>query len=99
MKSEKEVKAYDEYQVKWLRQKGYFDAGRGMTDFFKYFVGAYALSSLNIETTIGIVIGYGIFCYFFGIFLYKYGWIDAQTEVANRQNQFVKQWRNKEKFK
>lgn len=89
----------------WMKvaiHKNYFDAGLGLTSYFKYFIGGYALSSLNIEKTLWLTLFYGVACYFLGIILFKTGWIEANTEVSNRFNPFVKEMRKKingKKFK
>lgn len=85
----------DEFKYKVFLLKNYFDAGLGLTSYFKYFIAGYALSSANVKTTILITFFYGIFCFLLGFLMFKYGWIDAQAEVANRYNPFVKEMRKK----
>ena len=82
-----------ELQFKFLVHKAYFDKGLGFTSYVKYMIAFFGVASLNVKLTMYIGIGYAIFCYIFGMLFYKYGWIKAEHEVANRFNLFMKELR------
>lgn len=82
-------------KFKILLLKSYFDAGFAWSKYLTYFIGFFALASMDVKTTMIVTLAYGICCFFFGWFLYKYGWIEAQVEVSNQYNRFVHEVRKK----
>ena len=86
-------------KYKLMLLKGYFDKGYGITSYLKYLIAFFALASRDIKTTLIVGVVYGIFCFFFGYFWYKYDWTTAEMEVSNTFNKFVKEMRNKFKHR
>ena len=86
-----------ELKYKLLLHKSYFDKGWSFAS-----VGRYALvltglaegfSTGSMKLTLIIAAIYGFCCYIFGIFFYKYNWIRAEHEVANRFNLIMQEIR------
>ena len=86
-------------KVKILLQKRYFDIGYGQTSYIKLVIALFGLSSLNVKITMIVAGFYAVFCYCFGWAFVKYGWLEAEIEINNLNNKFVKQMRKKERFK
>jgi len=80
---------------KILLLKAYFDKGRGVTDYLKYLIGFFAISSLNVRATLIIALFYGVLCFIVGWLWFKYKLVDTETEIGNRFNPFVKEMRRK----
>ena len=79
--------------------KTYFEKGYNLTNYIKYFIALFGLSSLNVRLTLIFGFVYGIACYFIGYFWVKYGFLEAEIEVGNYFNRFVKEMRKKIKGK
>jgi hypothetical protein len=75
--------------------KSYFDKGYGVTSYFKYLIGFYALASMKVTLTMIIGVIYGIVCFILGYWWYKYDWIIAEIEIGNKYNLFVQEVRKK----
>ena len=73
--------------------KAYFDKGIGLTNYVKYLIAFFGISSLNVKATLILAVIYLISCFFLGWFWFKYKFIEAETEVNNRFNPFVKEMR------
>ena len=80
---------------KILLLKAYFDKCRGVTDYLKYLIGFFAISSLNVRATLIIALFYGVLCFIVGWLWFKYKLVDTETEIGNRFNPFVKEMRRK----
>lgn len=80
-------------------QKSYFDKGYGVSNYLKYLIAFFGLASNDVKTTLIIGIAYAIFCYFFGMMLFKIGYVEAEIEIGNRYNTFVKEMRKLYKSK
>lgn len=81
--------------LKFALQKAYFDEGYGLTSYFKYAIAVFGVASLDVSTTMIMFFVYGIICYFLGLWSFKSGFKEAQIEVGNIYNLFVKQMRKK----
>jgi len=82
--------------------KAYFDTGYGVTSYVKYLIAFYGLSSLDPKTTLIAAVIYGFSCFLVGWLWYKYDWVVASNEVANKFNLFQREVREKlndKKFK
>lgn len=86
--------------------KSYFDKGFSITNYIKYPLAIFAMyeavSDMDLTLTIWFSVFYCIFCFFFGWWWFKYGWMKAEIEVQNNFNMFVEQMRKavkKKKFK
>jgi hypothetical protein len=81
---------------KWIQmQKNYFAYGKSIFGFIYGLIALFGISSQNVKLTLIIGIIYYIFSYFFGKWLYKHKWVDADNECNNIYNPFVKQMRRK----
>ena len=84
---------------KFALLKSYFDEGYGLTSFPKYALTAIGIGSTIItKSIITVIIGavvYGIACFLIGLWSFKSGFREAQIEVSNKYNLFVKQMRKK----
>ena len=92
MKKSQHVRAFRFYTL--FLHKAYFDRGWALTNYFKYlfaFVGIFEL--INVSAAIWIGIAYVIFCYFAGMFFYKFGLVDVENEIANKFNPFQREVR------
>lgn len=85
--------ATNAFKFKLMLWKAYFDIGYGVSSYFKYLIAFYGMSSLDVKTTMIIGLIYGLSCFVIGWVMYKYGFIDAQHEVQNIVNPFVKEMR------
>ena len=75
--------------------KAYFEKGYALTNYIKYLIALFGLSSLNVKATLSLGLGYAFFCYFIGLIWYKFRIIDAELEVSNKVNPFVREMRKK----
>lgn len=86
-------------KYKLLLWKSYFDVGYGITNYLKYPLMAFGLysfsSGIDLRILFALTIFWGIFCFIFGYFWFKYGWQIAQAEVGNQYNLFMKEVRKK----
>ena len=82
--------------------KAYFDKGLNLTNYVKYLIFFFGLSSQDVSSTMILGTAYIIFCFFLGFFWYKTNMVEAEIEVNNRYNLFVKEMRQlsgSERFK
>lgn len=82
-----------ETKYRLILWKSYFDQGYSLTNYVKFPLGFFALSSRNVELTLYFVAIYSILCFFLGYFWFKYGWVKVQQEVSNKYNLFVEEMR------
>lgn len=80
---------------KFALHKAYFDRGYSITNYIKYIIALFGLSSLNVKLTLFFGFIYAIACYFVGRIWYKKGIMIAEVEVGNQFNKFVKEMRRK----
>ena len=73
--------------------KAYFDKGYGVSSYFKYLIAFYGMSSLNIKITMIAGVIYGLSCFITGYLWYKFKFVDAEHEVQNVVNPFIKEMR------
>lgn len=74
-----------------LRQKYYFDNGFGLTSYFKYVIAFFGLASNNVEQTMILAGLFAVLCYILGFYWVKYHFLEAQNDIANQYNPFVRQ--------
>lgn len=79
--------------------KAYFEKGYSLTSYVKYLIALFGLSSLNVRLTMILGLIYALSCYLIGFVWYYFGFIEAEIEVSNRFNLFVKEVRRKIKKK
>ncbi len=80
-----------------------FNKGYGVTAPIKYLVALIGISNAIVTekmlVTILAGVGYVIFCFILGYVLYKIKYVNAQIEVTNRYDPYVKEMRNSKIFK
>lgn len=93
-------------KIKIMKQKRYFELGYGVTSYIKIIVAVVGIGGIaagGSKLLIALMLFlYGVFCYIFGWAFIKYHWYEADIEVGNIFNLFVKEMRKKlkiEKFK
>ena len=74
--------------------KSYFDKGWSQTSLIKYAIALFGITSNDVFTTMIWGAGYALFCVIVGTLWFKMGLTEAENEVANRHNLFVKEMRN-----
>ena len=83
-----------ESKVKFNLYKTYFDTGFALTQYLKYVLLLFGISSLNVKATLILAAGYGIGCYILGWVWLHTDFYKAQIEVSNRYNPFVEEMRD-----
>ena len=85
------------FRTKYLinLHRAYFEKGLQLTNYVKYFIAFFGLASRDVSTTLIIGLIYAIMCYFIGFLWLKYGFFEAEQEVSNKNNLFVKELRNR----
>lgn len=77
--------------------KYYFDRGYGISGIIKYFVGLIGLAGSIIQKDVSLILiigfSYALFCYLLGMFWVKYRIADAEAEIGNRINPFMREMR------
>jgi hypothetical protein len=84
----------------WIcRQKAYLNKGLELLGYGKYLLVILALSPNGASTALEIAVIYAGLCYIAGWTWYRNGFTDAENEVGNRFNPFVKEVRAANPFK
>ena len=78
---------------KFCLWKAYFEKGYSVTSYLKYVVAIAAIKIDSIKTIIILGLAYALACLIIGKLWYKYGFIDAEHEVQNKVNPFVREMR------
>lgn len=81
--------------IKFALHKRYFDVGFATLNYAKYLLMVLGINFPSIKFLILLGFGYGFLCYFLGWWWLNYGMLDAETEISNRYNLFVRQMRHK----
>lgn len=84
-------------RYKFCLLKAYFEKGYSLTNYVKYIIALFGLASLNVKATLILGFIYGFSCFIVGWAWFKYGFVEAELEVQNRFNLFVKEMRAKYK--
>ena len=82
-----------ELKWKFLLWKRYFDTGYGLTNYVKYVIALFGLSSLNLAATMMIGLVYGLVCFLIGWLWYRHKFIETDNEISNRFNLFMREMR------
>jgi len=93
-----------DYKIpKWIWWKRWFDTGLGLTNYAKYPLVLFGIAEITLFKSYKfiVIIGilYTIFCFFAGWFWLKHGFFEAEMEISNQLNPFVKEMRNGKIFK
>jgi len=81
--------------LKFALHKRYFDTGMGTLNYLKYVLVAFGFSSLNVKATMLLALAFAVVSYFVGWWWLNYGMVNAETEISNLYNPFVKEMREK----
>ena len=77
--------------LKWiiLMLKRFFDTGYSLTNYIKYVIALFGLSSLNISKTMVLAFVYALFCFIIGYIWHRYRFADVEAEIGNQFNPFI----------
>ena len=81
-------------KFKFLIWKRYFDTGYGLTNYIKYAIALFGISSLNVAKTLMLGMAYAILCFVAGYLWYRYQFVEADNEISNRFNLFMREMRD-----
>jgi len=83
---------------KFAKFKRYFDVGYGGTSVVKYGIGYLGLANTIITNNMkwAMIMGFSyiIFCFLMGWLAFKVKFIEAEKEVTNQYDHFVREMRN-----
>ena len=79
--------------LKFALHKRYFDVGFGQLNYLKYPLLLLGFAIPNPEAIIIVAVISAIACYLLGWWWLNRGMMEAETEVGNRYNPFVKEMR------
>ena len=80
---------------KFCLWKAYFEKGYALTSYVKYVIALFGLASQDLKITLIAGVIYGFVCFFLGWIWFHYHIVDAEIEVQNQFNLFVKQMRKR----
>ena len=86
------------YRIRLCLWKAYFEKGLSLTNYVKYIVALFGMAEVidgNFNTALVIMIIYAVNCFVLGWAWFRLGLMDAEHEVYNRFNPFVKEMRKK----
>ena len=78
---------------KFCQLKAYFEKGYGLSHYFFKLIAVFGLTSQQLTETFIMIFFYTIFIFILGFVWYHFGFVEAEMEVANRYNLFVKEMR------
>ena len=84
-----------ETKYRILLHKQYFSKGEDLISYGKWFILYFGASTMDFNLTIILGVIYGLISYVMGRIWYSRGFAEADTEVNNRFNLFVKEMRKK----
>jgi hypothetical protein len=79
--------------LKVALHKRYFDTGFGVLNYLKYPLVLMGFAIPKVKLIIVVAVLYAMFCYILGWWWLNDGMMDAETEVSNRYNPFIKEMR------
>ena len=80
---------------KFVLWKTYFEKGYSITSYLKYVVAIAAIKIDSLVTIAWIGVFYAIACFLLGKLWFKYGFMEAEYEVQNNVNPFVREMRKR----
>ena len=87
------------YKIKICLWKAYFDNGINLTSYFQWIIAYWGITTQDMKSTFIFAVFYALFCFFLGWLWIRKGMYDANNEIANRFNPFVREVRKKLKIK
>ena len=88
----------DTLQYKFALHKRRWDIGYGVTSFFFKLIAVFGFVSSLLQETFIILAVYTFSCYFIGWYWMKSKLLDAEAEVRNQYDPFMREMRNKGKI-
>lgn len=82
------------YRQKLCLHKAYFECGYGLTHYLFKVIAVLGLTSQALTATIYATMGYTVGCYLLGWGWYNSQFREAEIEIQNQFNPFVKEMRN-----
>lgn len=79
--------------LKFALHKRYFDTGFAILNYLKYPLLLLGFAIPDVSAIVIIALLYGLTCYILGWWWLNFGMLDAENEVNNRFNPFVKEMR------
>jgi len=79
--------------LKFALHKRYFDTGFGVLNYLKYPLVLIGFATPDAKVILVFAFFYAIVCYLLGWWWLNRGMQDAETEIGNRYNPFVKEMR------
>ena len=82
-------------QLRWnfLLWKRYFETGMAQTNFMKYVVAIFGVTSQDMKSTAIIGGVYVVFCFAIGYIWFKKKFAEVDNEISNRFNPFMGEMR------
>ena len=74
-----------------MQVKAWFEKGYGLSHYFFKAAAVVGIAANEALLTFYMCVAYAIFCFILGFVFYHYGFINAEIEVENNYNHFVKQ--------
>lgn len=79
-------------------QKFYFEKGYSLSHYFFKAAAVVGIAAGDAKSTLIMALAYGAFCYLLGRWAYNSGFSQAEIEVNNKIDPFVKEMRKKRKI-
>ena len=83
---------------RFFQLKAYFDKGFGYLNYIKYPIVLLGINTAikgEVWTIVIVTLLLMITCFIVGFIFYHYGFVEAETEVGNKYNPFVQEFRKK----
>lgn len=77
-------------KYKFIVLKGYFEKGYALTNYIKYIIALFGISSLDVRLTLILGVVYGLSCFLIGWGWYVWDFQDMENDFFNKYNPFVK---------
>ena len=85
-----------EWKFKALLHKRFFETGWGTAGKYVFYAtGVFGVTSQQVELTMFLTLIEGVLCWVLGFLYYRFGFAEADTEITNQFNLFVKEMRDK----
>ena len=80
---------------KFALHKRYFEQGFGVLNYLKYPLVLLGFAVPNVKAILWVSVVYALICYLLGWWWLNYGMMEAEIEVTNVYNPFVREVREK----